>query len=428
MKKLSILLIMLFFSVLVQAQFTIHIHMNNNSLGKQAILYQLDGSKYVIIDSKKTKKQLKFKVKEPYTGMMKIYWADTNQTLNFISENKKVEIGLTVENRNIKDIDFIDASNKLMNEVQDKQHKNEYIFPALVQIKSYYRPNTSFYQSLEKEISRLGEKVIIDKEKHPFVDYYHTNYNQYLVENATKAKPSKEDIIQFMSSSNEMLETSSLLRPLLISYLSQSRDNVEASVDKLLDALLIDTPRGQTVLSEMIDLFSAYGMEDYEKQYLAKAKGLKCTINDRLSSTIEVHKGTEIGATFKNYIFSKNVKNTKVKSLHDIKANKKVIVFWSSGCGHCKKDLPQILEKYNQLKTKNVEVIGLSLDTSKAEYEREIKAFQWVNDSQLRGWNSTYADDYNINGTPTYFILDKNNKIIAKPSRAENVLDYFKVK
>jgi peroxiredoxin len=225
-----------------------------------------------------------------------------------------------------------------------------------------------------------------------------------------------------------MLETSSILRPILVGYLnSGGNTNVTASVDKLLDRLKVETPRGQVVLSELIDIFDVYEMADYKNKYLNLAKDLKCTITDRLASTLKSNANVEMGAAFPNYKFQTPV-NTTAKSLYDIKADKKVVVFWSSTCSHCESELPQLLAKYNDLKAKNVQVVGLSLDVDKDSYTKKISAFPWVNDSELRGWNSTYVDTYNVHATPTYFILDANNKIISKPDHIGDVLEYFKLK
>ena len=168
-------------------------------------------------------------------------------------------------------------------------------------------------------------------------------------------------------------------------------------------------------------------MADYKNKYLNLAKDLKCTITDRLASTLKSNANVEMGAAFPNYKFQAPV-NTTAKSLYDIKADKKVVVFWSSTCSHCESELPQLLAKYNDLKTKNVQVVGLSLDVDKDSYTKKISAFPWVNDSELRGWNSTYVDTYNVHATPTYFILDAINKIISKPDHVGDVFDYFKLK
>ncbi len=178
-----------------------------------------------------------------------------------------------------------------------------------------------------------------------------------------------------------MLESSSLLRPVLVAYLNSGGNaNVGASVDKLLDSLKVETPRGQTVLSELIDIFDVYQMDDFKTKYLGLAKNLKCTINDRLASTLKSNANVEMGAVFPNYKFQSPT-NTTVKSIHDVKADKKIIVFWSSTCSHCETELPKLLEKYNDLKAKNIQVIALSLDVDKNSYSNKITAFPWINDS-----------------------------------------------
>lgn len=425
MKNLKFIILSLLSSV-AYGQFKVEVYLTQ-PLGKEVILYKLDGSKYVIINSSsKFTNHINFKVDENYYGMMKLYWPESNQSVSFISENKEVEFDISADGNKIKNIIFKDSSNKLMKDVMDQQNKLEYIYPVLLQIQPYYDSSSDFHIALEKEITRLESEIKFDISNYPFVNYYKSNYKKYLAPSVDEAPVDKEAIIHFLSTSNQFLESSSLLRPILINYLNQSRNDIDSSVDKLLDTLQLDTPRGQTVLSEIIDLFTAYGMTSEENKYLEKAQGLQCSINERLTKTLNVHKKTEIGATFDNYTFTKRVSNTSAKTLYDIKANKKLIVFWSSGCGHCKKELPQLLENYPMLKSKNIEVIGLSLDTNETEYSKEIAPFPWINDTELRGWDSSFSETYNISGTPTYFILDSANKIIAKPSGVVNAINLLK--
>jgi hypothetical protein len=39
----------------------------------------------------------------------------------------------------------------------------------------------------------------------------------------------------------------------------------------------------------------------------------------------------------------------------------------------------------------------------------------WLNGSELKGFNSASSDEYNIFATPTMFLLDRGKKILAKP-------------
>lgn len=415
----------------LQAQFSVTIQAPADFKDQDAILYTLNGSKDVVVTKEQSKNNTwTFKYPNNYMGMIKVYFPGSNNTVNFISENKNVSLKLDVQNNKVKDIIYLDEANELMSKQQEGSQKKELILPALSQIKEYYKDNTDFGKALKTEIERLsGNSGAIDAAKHPFISYYNTNYSKFLSNPSDPAKkPSQDEIINFLDKSNDMLETSSLLRPVLVAYLnSGGNTNVTGSVDKLLDRLKVETPRGQTVLSELIDIFDVYQMDEFKSKYLGLAKNLKCTITDRLASTIKSNANVEMGAAFPNYKFQSPV-NTTAKSLYDVKADKKVVVFWSSTCSHCETELPKLLEKYNELKGKNIQVVALSLDVDKNSYTKKIAAFPWVNDSELRGWNSSYTETYNVHATPTYFILDANNKIINKPEHVGDVLEYFKLK
>ncbi|MBW7676944.1 peroxiredoxin family protein [Chryseobacterium chendengshani] len=427
MKKIFVLSgILCAFSL--HAQFSVNVETPADFKEQEAILYTLSGSKDIIVTKEQNKNNSWiFKYPKNYSGMMKVYFPNTNNSISFISENKNVSIKLETQNNKIKNIIYQDEANELMSTIQESSQKKELILPALSQIKDYYKDNTDFGKALIAEMGRLSGSSTIDAAKHPFISYYNTNYAKFLTTDTTK-KATQDEVIDFFNKSNDMLESSSLVRPILVAYLNDGGNtNVTQSVDKLLARLKVETPRGQIVLSELIDIFDVYEMTEFKNKYLSLAKNLKCTITDRLASTLKSNANVEIGAVFPNYKFQ-SVVNTTAKSIADVKADKKVVVFWSSTCSHCETELPKLLEKYNELKAKNIQVIGLSLDSDKDSYSKKIAAFPWINDSELRGWNSTYAETYNVHATPSYFILDANNKIISKPDHVGDVLTYLNLK
>ncbi|MCW3169796.1 TlpA family protein disulfide reductase [Chryseobacterium sp. 09-1422] len=427
MKKIFVLSgVLLAFSL--HAQFSVNIQTPADFKDKEAILYTLSGSKDIIVTKEQSKNNSwTFKYPKNYSGMMKVYFPNTNNNISFISENKNVNIKLETEGNKIKNVIYQDEANELMNSIQEYSQKKELILPALAQIKEYYKDNTDFGKALITEIGKLSGNSTVDQTKHPFVYYYNTNYAKFLSNDSAK-KVSQDEVVDFFDKSNDMLESSSLVRPILVAYLNNGGNtNVGQSVDKLLDRLKVETPRGQTVLSELIDIFDVYEMTDLKNKYLTLAKNLKCTITDRLASTLKANANVEIGAVFPNYKFQSPV-NTTAKSIAEVKADKKVVVFWSSTCSHCETELPKLLEKYNELKAKNIQIIGLSLDSDKDSYTKKIVAFPWINDSELRGWNSSYAETYNVHATPSYFILDANNKIISKPEHVGDVLSNLNLK
>lgn len=426
MKKLLIIC-----SVITSAsffsQFTVAVDLPAYYSDSDIYLYGFNGSKEILYSKAKTSNNKAiFKVDKKYIGMMRAFFQKNNSSVNMVSENKNIEFTLKLDDKNkITDVVFNDQTNQIFSKEVDLEKKKDLILPALIQIKDYYNPSDGFYKSLEGEIALLSQKGnTLANANHPFLSYYQQYQRFSNQENASQLK--QEDYLNFFSKSSEYLETSLLLKPALINYLNASKSNVEGAVDKLLETVNIETPRGQTILSELIDIFNTYNMDKLKDKYLTEANNLKCTINDRLASTLKSNNSTSIGQKMPNAIFVNPI-HTKAKSLYDIKSSKKIVVFWSSTCSHCEAELPKILEKYEKLKTQNIAVVGFSLDSNLDEFRSKANNYPWISDSEGKGWYSSYGETYNINATPTYFILDADNKIISKPNHVADVLEYLKV-
>lgn len=409
------------------SQFTVAVDLPAYYSDSDIYLYGFNGSKEILYSKAKTSNNKAiFKVDKKYIGMMRAFFQKNNSSINMVSENKNIEFTLKLDDKNkITDVVFNDQTNQIFSKEVDLEKKKDLILPALIQIKDYYNPSDGFYKSLEGEIALLSQKGnTLDNANHPFLSYYQQNQRFSNQENASQLK--QEDYLNFFSKSSEYLETSLLLKPALINYLNASKSNVEGAVDKLLETVNIETPRGQTILSELIDIFNTYNMDKLKDKYLTEANNLKCTINDRLASTLKSNNSTSIGQKMPNAIFVNPI-HTKAKSLYDIKSSKKIVVFWSSTCSHCEAELPKILEKYEKLKAQNIAVVGFSLDSNLDEFRSKANNYPWISDSEGKGWYSSYGETYNINATPTYFILDADNKIISKPNHVADVLEYLKV-
>jgi len=159
----------------INAQFKINIEAPATFTPKEMYVYTLNGSKD-ILNTKEVRKgnSWQVNVKQPYMGMMKVYFPENNVSLNFISENKDIKIKFDVEKGKISNVEYLDESNALMNSLQDVQQKQEYILPALYQIKEYYKGKTTFGDAIEAEITRLSKNQT-KMENFPFVNYYQTN-------------------------------------------------------------------------------------------------------------------------------------------------------------------------------------------------------------------------------------------------------------
>ncbi len=103
--------------------------------------------------------------------------------------------------------------------------------------------------------------------------------------------------------------------------------------------------------------------------------------------------------------------------LSELEADYTLLVFWASWCPHCLNVLPEIKKLYEDDAVADFEVVAISVDTSENDWRKEINNgdFNWINCSDLNGWNSKAADDYNIYATPSMVLLDKQKTIISKP-------------
>ena len=108
-----------------------------------------------------------------------------------------------------------------------------------------------------------------------------------------------------------------------------------------------------------------------------------------------------------------DIQLTKTKKLSDYK-QPVLLVFGVSDCSACKTEAIELLIYYDQWKTKkNVEVIYISLDTDEEEYKQAYENAPWQLFCDFKGWESKAAKDYHIWATPSYFLLDKNLKILS---------------
>lgn len=120
----------------------------------------------------------------------------------------------------------------------------------------------------------------------------------------------------------------------------------------------------------------------------------------------------------------------KYYNLYELPNKYVVLCFWDPDCGHCKKEVPVLLEAYHNLKKKgiNVEVFAPAIMGKEkmqdwTDFIRE-KGLNWINVADPFRQNN-YRYEWDIQSTPQIYILDKDKKIIAKRIGAEQVEDFI---
>ena len=113
------------------------------------------------------------------------------------------------------------------------------------------------------------------------------------------------------------------------------------------------------------------------------------------------------------------------KKLSDLSgAENYVLIFWSSTCSHCLKELPQLHKALSR--EPNVKVVAVGLEDDDSSWKTEsAKLANFEHAISLGKWESEYAKTYAIGHTPTYFILDNAKKIVAKPESDRDVISFL---
>jgi len=161
---------------------------------------------------------------------------------------------------------------------------------------------------------------------------------------------------------------------------------------------------------------SDYVFTTYLKK-LAQDLGKKDIVEE-----IQLHNRLRIGATAPE-ISWKEGNNTQ--TLSALKGSKNyVLVFWSSTCSHCLKELPALHKELKKNPDITIVAIGMEDDTISWDIEK-AKFPNFKHAIALGKWESDYAKLYAVNQTPTYFVLDSNKRFIAKPEDDKQVVEYL---
>lgn len=232
--------------------------------------------------------------------------------------------------------------------------------------------------------------------------------------------------------SNPLLQSSEFLTDRVRAYIfGMSADATEDFYKKQIDNLVayigddnseIKRALLQTIWSNMVQI-EEDGVANYisDAYLLALAKEANDTM---LVEVLTVFKNTSVGAVAIDFPIQMEIDGKKVAtSLHNLNlADHYLLIFWNSGCSHCLEQLPEIRKTVDQIESKKLKVIAYGTQGEDMTWEREILKYpNFIHVIDSGTPKRFVGSEYGVESTPTYFILDKNKKITAKPDSLEEL-------
>lgn len=235
-----------------------------------------------------------------------------------------------------------------------------------------------------------------------------------------------------------MLRTS-VLFPKVDSYIEnmtpQYPDSIIASLDRVFDLI---RPNKETFQNYFLHYYNKYLQSQYvgfdavwvhlTKKYIET--GLCYDLITVKDSARLIEKANKllpllIGKTAPNFpIFQQD---GSTSHMHDIKARYTVLYFYRTDCGHCNKQSPLLVEffKKSQAKNRDVKVVTVCTRTGESaaqcwDYVKEKGFSDFINTAHPEALGRTLSV-YNIELTPTVFVLDENKTIRMKNIAADQL-------
>lgn len=356
------------------------------------------------------------------------------------------------------DGEFIEFKQSKENEILNKYFKLQKDFGNIADLSFSFPENDDFYKNILAEYKIRYNKLnkFVDDLKKSKPDMFVTKYikfewreglqpalgadidirKKFMTDNYFKGLDLSDTTILYFPSINDMIVNYFGLQILP----TDSRDVIQTKYKYICDTLLNKTknyPALNTfILDFIIEGMEQIGFEDiiahiYENHIIEEScddydTPVISRVKKRIAQKKLLVKGTELPNVFVTDT------NKNMVSLHDVKAEFIVLIFWSTKCTHCTKDIPEIYKWYRQYNLsknyndsydmiKPLEIFAVSLDEDEDEWKTFIKEnnLTWINVCDFQSWDGQAPSKYSIFATPTYIVMDINKKFIDAPANLE---------
>ena len=450
MKK-YILLAVIIFSVEIVLPQSVSIKVKNLDDVKVA-LSSLQGENLSFVDSIYTDEEgeFYFSLKDKHAGFYRLQFSK-NKSLDFVYDNEDIE--LETDANNIFDSIKVltSESNTIYYESikLNRAYKTKTELLQLVLVR--YPQDDDYYQTTKEKLIQTQEHYLnfvnITAQTNPksFIARYVRSAQLPVVDTEI---PSDKQLVYLKSYAldnvnfyDDDLINSDAFTNKTIEYLTYYRNpqlplellekEFNSAVDSILNKAKVNSIVYQHIVEYLLDGFKKFGFDNV-LNYIVENYVIKDDLCLDYKLTIALEKRIEQSKRFRTDVIVPNIVITDLSGatidLDKVDSERILILFYASWCSHCRILVPQVYEFYKNQNEKNFEVLAISIDTSKTDWQSFINnnnLKDWINVCDLRGWNGKATEDYLIYATPTMFLVDKGRKLIRIPKTIEDIKQFM---
>ena len=196
--------------------------------------------------------------------------------------------------------------------------------------------------------------------------------------------------------------------------------------DNVLNRAVVEYEMYKFVYQFLLDTFKELRFDDVV-DYLTRvpySEEIECTEEQyrELLAIAEFNSRASLGSVAEN-ISGKTVFD-KEFSLYEIESDYTIVYFWSYTCVHCRENLKELKSFLDNNPDFSLVAVSVKGDLRKIKNvikKNKIDGFFYHDGLE---WDCPYVSDYAVTATPSFFLLDKNKKIVYKPFDFKELVDF----
>ena len=439
MKKIIVLF--LFISAFSYAQYAIKGTMSPIENSSWVLLYKIEGTKQIFVKNTQVRKEgktgffefslptdakvgsyrIKYSMKRD--GFMDFLFNKENIAFEFNPKDLENTIVFHESKENQIYISFLKkiyTAQYTLDSLQSEYFRN----PSSL-IKEAYIRSLGNFQKIEKEYILASEEKLVNHFIKASLRYNSSEIFERPVDYISSSITHFFDHIDF---SNKTLYNSTFLFDKISEYVvslnvaanpAQKQEFYKkaskAAIEKT-TTISFKTDVINYLISQFAEIKNAVLVDHLFTNYFDKLP--KENQNIKLKNKILAQLRIAIGRVAPDFSWTENGKELRLSSLKD--GLSYVLIFYSTECSHCLREVPEIFD-YMKGKT-NTKVIAFAMETSAKTWTNyQLKMPGWHHVLGLGKWENTTARTYQINSTPTYFVLGMDKEIISIPKTLDDL-------